>query len=140
MVRYEASATTLTWGVGLLVAGVVGFFAGQFASVQRVLAGYGDMGEPALTVTVVSGLAAVVGFVMTLVGVWSAATNIDTAARALLDAAAVADRAEAERREEESRAARKALEEFRARASAAADGAAGTGPSPTAGTGLSPRS
>jgi hypothetical protein len=126
MARYGESATTLTWGAGLLVAGVVGLLGSQIGGLWHVAAGYGtsdaETVRAALSavvgIAIVSGLTAVLGLAMTLVGIWRAATNIDTVAREVAEAAAEAGRDEAYRREEESFVSREALEQFRAGAGA----------------------
>jgi hypothetical protein len=117
MARYEESATTLTWGAGLLVTGVVGLLGSQIGGLWHVAAGYGTS-DAVVGIAIASGLTVVVGLAMTLVGIWRAATNIDTVARELAEAAAEAGRDEAYRREEESFVSREALEQFRAGAGA----------------------
>ncbi len=105
--RYGESAKTLTWGLGLLVSGVVIAFWVRdpylAAGNDGLSSGFDGL------VVVVACLSAVVGLVTTLIGVWQLATNVDIAALAARDAAVEAELAQ-------QRADREAAEKAAARA------------------------
>ncbi len=83
--EFGPSATTLTWGLGLLLPGaLVAFWVRGFSDGDG---GQGlSSGSDGLLVVLGVGAAAV-GLVMTLIGVWQLATNVDIAARAAHDGA-----------------------------------------------------
>ena len=112
MVReFASSAKTLVWGIGLLVGGVLLYIGAQFNGVGRLAIGYDDVGSGVGLLSVLGGLAAFVGFFVTLFGVWQFATNVDIAAKGALETAKAVEVAQAER----DKAARIAIEQERRR-------------------------
>jgi len=88
--RYGPSASTLVWGVGALVVGVVVATWAWLAQVRD--AAYGESSDAAETLVVLGGFAAVVGLCVALTGLWQLATNVDIAALAAQEAAARVER------------------------------------------------
>lgn len=85
--KYGPSASILVWGLGTLVGGTLASIWAWLSSIENAAA---DLGRPAgVKVLVVLGVvAAVVGLIILLVGVWQLATNVDIAALASQEAAA----------------------------------------------------
>lgn len=95
--HYGPSAKTLVWGLGLFLPGVLLAFWWRLSEATSAETGTETDtpgGFSGLVFVLVVG-AAVVGLIMTLLGVWQLATNVDIAARASRDAAYAAEAAQA---------------------------------------------
>lgn len=77
--RYTPSAATLAWGLGLLVVGGALAQYGQIQTLQAALDPWGGGGGEGLVL--LGGAAALIGIVLTIIGVYSLATNVDIAAQ-----------------------------------------------------------
>ncbi len=120
---YGPSAKTLVWGLGLFLPGVLLAFWWRIALVEST-DGSSPQGFEGLLVVLAVG-AAVVGLVVTLLGVWQLATNVDIAARASRDAAYAAETAQA-RADREAAAKANARARLRAQLAQEAQGSQGS--------------
>lgn len=88
---FGPSAKVLVWGVATLVLGALASVWGWLSQIAEASRGYVD--TDGTTALVVLGIvAALIGLVVTLAGVWQLATNVDIAALAAQEAAAQVER------------------------------------------------